>query len=68
MPTFTQEQLDALDAALVQGATEVVYGDKKVVYRSLSDMIALRNLMANDLGVSTVGNSGRRVVEYNPAK
>jgi len=46
---FSQAQLDALDEALATGALSVKYADRSVTYRSLSDMIALRDRMARTL-------------------
>lgn len=50
MPGFTQAQLDSLEAAIAQGATVVRYGDKHVEYRTVADMLRLRNLMKRELG------------------
>lgn len=46
---FTQVQLDALDDAIASGALTVKYQDKTVTYRSLADMLRLRDLMAAEL-------------------
>jgi len=46
---WTQTDLDALDAALATGATEVKHADKTVKYRSLDEMRALRNMIASSL-------------------
>lgn len=56
---WTQENLTALDAAIAQGATSVTYGNKTVQYRSLSEMIQLRNMMKQELGLSK--SSSQRV-------
>lgn len=47
---FTSADLTALDEAIASGALEVQYTDKRVKYRSLDDMIKLRNLMKRELG------------------
>jgi hypothetical protein len=49
MSSFTQAQLDALTAAIAQGATTVEYQGRRVTYRSVKDMLALRDRMMNDL-------------------
>lgn len=36
--SFTQEQYEALKAAIVSGTQSVTYGDKTVSYRSLAEM------------------------------
>lgn len=53
---FTREQLGILEAAIAQGALDVNYGDKRVTYRSLNEMMRIRDLMKKELGLS--GNSG----------
>lgn len=48
---FTLDQLNALDASIAQGALTVKYADKEVTYRSLTDMLKLRTLMATELNL-----------------
>jgi len=50
---FTQAQLDALEDAIAQGVLEVSYSDKTVKYRSLDEMLRVRDLMRNALGITT---------------
>ena len=65
MPVFSQEQYDALAAAISTGSKVVQYADKRVEYRSLSEMLGLLNLMAGDLGLTAnVTNKGRRVAQF----
>lgn len=47
---FTPQQLAILDAAIAEGTLKVEYGDKKVEYRSLNEMLNIRALMAAELG------------------
>jgi len=54
---YTQEQLDSLESAISQGVLEVKYADKTVVYRSLADMMKIRDMMKAELGT---GKSSRR--------
>jgi hypothetical protein len=61
---FTTDQIDALDAAIAQGALEVHYGDKKVRYRSLAEMLETRHLMAQALGLTSPAN-GRRLASFS---
>lgn len=56
MSDFTQSQLDALNKAIAQGVYKVEYEDEAVTYRSLGDMIRLRDLMRRDLGKSSAGD------------
>lgn len=55
---FTREQLGILEAAIAQGALDVNYGDKRVTYRSLNEMMRIRDLMKKELGLD--GNSGAK--------
>lgn len=48
---YTLEQYNALTAAIAEGVMVVEYGDKKVQYRSLDEMIRIKNLMEADLGL-----------------
>ncbi len=48
---YTQTQLDAIEAAIAEGALTVKYQDKSVTYRSLDEMIRIRNIMRESLGL-----------------
>lgn len=48
--SFTQEQLDALEAAIAEGTLTVKYADKEVTYRSLDELLRIRNLISRSLG------------------
>jgi hypothetical protein len=54
---FTQAQLDALEAAITGGELKVKYGDKEVTYRTLDEMIRIRDMMRRDLGLASATNS-----------
>lgn len=60
MAIYTMEQYQALIEAIAEGVLEVQYADKKVRYRSLSDMLQVKKLMEDDLGLTKAG-SNRRV-------
>lgn len=45
MASWTSDQLAALEAAIATGTTRVSYGDKDVTYRSLDEMLQLRDTM-----------------------
>ena len=49
---WTIEQYDALNNAIAQGVTQVMYGNKLVIYRSMNEMLQLRNLMRQELGLN----------------
>ena len=64
---YTLENLHALEAAIVSGATRVKYSDKEIEYRSLREMKELRRDMRLSLGLVTTGGraglfGGRRIV------
>lgn len=61
---FTQQQHDILEAAIAQGALKVEYGDKKVTYQSLTDMLRILKLMKADLGLNPAGN-GRKLASFS---
>jgi hypothetical protein len=50
-PEFTQANLTAINAAIATGARECWYGDKRVAYRSLDEMIRIRDLIKENLGL-----------------
>lgn len=55
---YTQAQLDALEAAIAEGALTVKYQDKQVTYRSLDEMMRIRNLIRDSLGLTAGGTGG----------
>jgi len=46
---FTEENLALLEQAIVDGVKKVKYTDKEVEYRSLDEMMKIRNLMRKEL-------------------
>lgn len=64
MADFTQEQYGALNKAIAQGTLTVQYSDKTVTYRSLDEMLRIRNLMAADLGLMSKPN-GRKLAVHS---
>lgn len=57
---FTQQQLDAVDAAIASGTLSVEYAGRRVVYRSMGDLMAARNMMATSIEKAS-GNAPSRV-------
>lgn len=49
MADFTQAHLDALTAAIASGELTVRYGDTAVTYRSLDELLRVRDMMKADL-------------------
>jgi uncharacterized protein YaiI (UPF0178 family) len=52
---YTQEQLDDLEAAIAEGVTSVSSNGRHVTYRNLGEMLKLRDLMAQELGIAGAG-------------
>lgn len=46
---FTLERLEALECAIADGTLKVKYSDKEVEYRSLKDMMKIRDTMRKAL-------------------
>ena len=64
---FTQDDLKSLEKAIVGGTLTVRYSDKNITYRSLDEMMRIRDLVRNELGLTTRKN--RRIFsEFDAAK
>ncbi|PIR25615.1 MAG: hypothetical protein COX62_04620 [Deltaproteobacteria bacterium CG_4_10_14_0_2_um_filter_43_8] len=50
---FNVQALDALERAIEQGVSKVQYEDKTVTYRSLEEMMRLRSVMRQELGLAS---------------
>jgi len=61
---YTHENLAALESAIALGASECYYGDKRIVYRSIDEMIRIRNIMKRELGLIT-GKDKKISPSYN---
>jgi hypothetical protein len=57
--SWTQTELDALDAAIAQGVLSYTINGKTVTYRSLDDMLRLRAQMQREIGLSTTQSAKR---------
>jgi len=53
---WTQEELQKLEAAIAQGARVVKYADKEVEYRSLKEMLQIRDEIKKELGLISSSN------------
>lgn len=49
---FTQNDVDALDAAIKAGVRKVKYDNEEVEYHSLDEMLRLRATMRNEVAVA----------------
>lgn len=61
---YTTLEYETLVKAIAQGALSVEYGDKKVTYRSLEEMLRLKKSMEVELGI-TSGTSSRRYATHS---
>jgi hypothetical protein len=52
---YTQQQYDDLVAAIAEGVTSVSSNGRQVSYRNLSDMLKLKSVMEEELGVTGAG-------------
>ena len=64
--SWTLADLQALEEAIAKGINRVKYTDKEIEYRSLDEMLKIRDLIRNCLGITT-GRGGRRVASHNKA-
>lgn len=55
---YTQEQLTILEAAIAEGALTVRYADKQTTYRSLDEMMRIRDMIRDDLGTNPNSTGG----------
>lgn len=62
MAVYTLEMYNSLVEAIATGAREVWYGDKRVAYRTLDEMLRLKQQMELDLGL--LKNTGRKYAEF----
>lgn len=61
---YTTLEYETLVKAIAQGALSVEYGDKKVTYRSLEEMLRLKKSMEVELGIAS-GTSSRRYATHS---
>jgi len=57
---FTQQQLADLEAAIASGTTQIQANGRMQTFRSLTDMMKLRDLMAEQLGAEDGSSAPRR--------
>lgn len=62
---YTIKQYDALCNAIAEGVRQVQYSDKMVTYRSLDEMIRIKNEMQKDLNIGNNAQVDRRFAGRN---
>ena len=50
---WTQQEIDALKAAIAKGEKQVAFADRSVTYRSLEEMLAALRLMEAEVAGAT---------------
>jgi len=50
--SWTTKQLEAIEKAIAEGTLTVRYDNKEVRYRSLDEMIRIRDMIRQELGMS----------------
>ncbi len=56
---WSSTDLTNLEDAIAQGVLTVSINGKTITYRSLADMLALRDVMRREIGLSTAQNAKR---------
>lgn len=64
MSAWTTTDLETLEKAIVQGTLRVQYADKLIEYRSLNDMMRLRDIVRKELGLVNP-NAGRKFAQHS---
>lgn len=62
---WTTTDLAAIEKAIVNGTTTVRYDTKSVTYRSIDELIRIRDLIKKELGQTEGGSSTRLYAEFN---
>lgn len=57
---FTQQQYEALIFSIAQGVLVVRYDNKMTQYRSLEEMLKLKDLMEQELGINTANDEATK--------
>ncbi len=52
---FTQQQYDDLVAAIAEGVSSVSSNGRQVSYRNVGDMLKLKSIMEEELGIAGAG-------------
>lgn len=60
--SFTQTQLDTLDAAIASGTLKVAYDGREITYRSMKELREARDFVARGLS----GSGAARITHVNP--
>jgi hypothetical protein len=64
---FTQDDLNNVERAIVSGSLSVSYDGKSRTFRSLNDLLLIRNIIQNALGMNP-GRSNTVLVAHNSGR
>ena len=64
---FTGTEIDALKAAIAQGALRVRFGEREVTYRSLAEMKEILGMMESEVAGSD-GRARTRQIRFQTSK
>lgn len=62
---FTLDDLAALEQAIAKGVKTVKYTDRELTYRSIDEMLKVRDLIRDCLGLNGEGRGRRRLATHN---
>lgn len=60
--TWTTDDLTAIETAIKSGTLRVKYADREVQYRSLGELVRIRDMIRDDLG--QLGDNHGRIRRY----
>lgn len=64
--TWTTDDLTAIETAIKSGTLRVKYADREVMYRSLDELVRIRDMIKDDLGqLGDNHGRSRRYFEYS---
>lgn len=63
--SFSQTDLDRIEAAIASGTLTVKYADKQVTYASMADLMKARDLIRKQMGVTSKTGFGYIKSTYN---
>lgn len=62
---WTTDDLSEINKAIASGTTTVKYADREVSYRSLEEMLKIRDLIAKEVAGSEATSPTRRFAQFS---
>ncbi len=66
--SFTQADIEALEASMKRGVLTVQYGERSVTYQTTSEMLKLLQQMKDSVAASSSGGRGGRIAYGQTSK